>query len=53
MEGLELEEPLVKLNHALCNFKSANKHVKMHLQLPKPKTTTAKGEAKAKASSLQ
>ena len=49
-EGCGLEGPLASLADANANFKSASKHVKMHLAQKKEPKAKAKGRAaKAKA----
>ena len=47
-EGCALEDPLIKLNHALSNFKGSNKHVELHLQ-PVRAAGKAKPGCKSKA----
>ena len=47
-EGLGLEDELTQLNHCLSNFKSASKHVKLHL-VPARAAGKAKAKNKAKA----
>ena len=52
-EGCNLEGALSNVADANANFKSASKHVKMHLAPKKEPKSKAKGKAKAKAAASQ